>query len=244
MQYSKQFGYSRKDVILVGMGLLVAGVLLYNGLQAAGIPAIRAGNYVQIIFVLGLCIAWVASYVFRVANKVHALMQPLPCDLHWPTHLIHRCFPLKVSCLSHTPPPPPLSSRKHMQACTVVGKCCSSGIFHCMDPEELPEDNLLLDTSYPYSLKDPLARPVGKGGGGPRGGGGEWDTPGMVVRTCLHVAWAFGLDITLLQSVKTPCQNALLQFRQLSSDTMGESGSMVLTNIISHVTSVFRMLGS
>ena len=98
MQYSKEFGYSRKDVILVGVGLLVAGVLLYNGLQALGIPAIRAGNYVQIIFVLGLCIAWVASYVFRVANKVCSFCSVILL-------LSHRKFPAITcmpACAAHT----------------------------------------------------------------------------------------------------------------------------------------------
>ena len=43
---------------------------MYYGLQAAGIPAGIAGNYVQLFVVLGLCIGWIGSYIFRVANKV------------------------------------------------------------------------------------------------------------------------------------------------------------------------------
>lgn len=42
---------------------------MYYGLQAVGVSAGIAGNYVQLFVVLGLCIGWVGSYIFRVANK-------------------------------------------------------------------------------------------------------------------------------------------------------------------------------
>ena len=71
MQYGKQLGYTRKDITLFGMGVLAVGLGAYFGLQAIGGPAIRAASCVQIILVLGLCIAWVAyATVFPVANKV------------------------------------------------------------------------------------------------------------------------------------------------------------------------------
>ena len=69
MQKSTEFGYSRKDVLLIGFGIFGGGFALYYGLQAFGVPAGYAGNYVQLFVVLGLCVGWVGSYIFRVANK-------------------------------------------------------------------------------------------------------------------------------------------------------------------------------
>jgi len=63
------FGYTRGDVILIGVGVTGAGAALYYGLQANGVSAIWAGNIVQLTFVLGLSVAWVGSYVARVMNK-------------------------------------------------------------------------------------------------------------------------------------------------------------------------------
>uniref|UniRef100_A0A7S0WV90 Uncharacterized protein n=2 Tax=Pyramimonas obovata TaxID=1411642 RepID=A0A7S0WV90_9CHLO len=64
-----EFGYSRKDVLLIGFGLLVAGFGSYYGMLAAGVDLVVAGNIEILVFVLGLTVAWTASYVFRVAKK-------------------------------------------------------------------------------------------------------------------------------------------------------------------------------
>ena len=70
VQYNTEFGYSRKDIILIGVGLFGVGFGLYYGLQAAfGMDAIMAGNYAQLIIFVGLCFGWVGSYLFRVATK-------------------------------------------------------------------------------------------------------------------------------------------------------------------------------
>ncbi|KAL2643868.1 hypothetical protein R1flu_011455 [Riccia fluitans] len=63
------FGYTRKDVILIGVGLLVAGYGIKYSLEAFGVDSARAGNAVQLIMVLGLTVGWISSYVFRVSNK-------------------------------------------------------------------------------------------------------------------------------------------------------------------------------
>eukprot|EP00976_Prorocentrum_cordatum_P108371 1194831-Prorocentrum_minimum.AAC.2 len=64
-----EFGYSRKDVLLIGAGILIAGFGSYFGMLAAGVDMVVAGNIEIVIFVLGLTLAWTASYVFRVAKK-------------------------------------------------------------------------------------------------------------------------------------------------------------------------------
>jgi hypothetical protein len=82
VKYNKEFGYSRKDVVLIGAGLVALGYALYYGFQAAGVDPLMAGNFTQLIIILGLCIVWVGSYVFRVMNKVCPLRQkrcPRPC---------------------------------------------------------------------------------------------------------------------------------------------------------------------
>eukprot|EP00227_Mantoniella_beaufortii_P022001 CAMPEP_0197575300 /NCGR_PEP_ID=MMETSP1326-20131121/742_1 /TAXON_ID=1155430 /ORGANISM="Genus nov. species nov., Strain RCC2288" /LENGTH=199 /DNA_ID=CAMNT_0043138043 /DNA_START=37 /DNA_END=636 /DNA_ORIENTATION=- len=63
------FGYTRADVLIIGVGTTAAGFIMYYGLQANGVSAIWAGNIVQLTFVGGLTIAWVGSYVMRVFNK-------------------------------------------------------------------------------------------------------------------------------------------------------------------------------
>lgn len=68
-KYNKEFGYSRKDVILIGVGLIALGYALYYGLQAMGMDAGFAGNWVQLIIFLGICVGWISTYLFRVATK-------------------------------------------------------------------------------------------------------------------------------------------------------------------------------
>ena len=63
------FFYTRAGVIAIGVGVTGAGFALYYGLQANGVDPIWAGNIVQLTFVGGLSLAWVASYVLRVMNK-------------------------------------------------------------------------------------------------------------------------------------------------------------------------------
>eukprot|EP00193_Tetraselmis_chui_P017841 CAMPEP_0177772056 /NCGR_PEP_ID=MMETSP0491_2-20121128/11991_1 /TAXON_ID=63592 /ORGANISM="Tetraselmis chuii, Strain PLY429" /LENGTH=195 /DNA_ID=CAMNT_0019289785 /DNA_START=79 /DNA_END=666 /DNA_ORIENTATION=+ len=64
-----EFGYSRKDVILIGLGFLALGYGMYYGLQATGMEPGIAGNWVQLVVILGMMIGWVSTYLFRVANK-------------------------------------------------------------------------------------------------------------------------------------------------------------------------------
>lgn len=64
-----EFGYSRKDVILIGIGLFGIGYALYYGAQAFGVEATTAGNYVQLFIFLGICVGYISTYIFRVANK-------------------------------------------------------------------------------------------------------------------------------------------------------------------------------
>lgn len=68
--YNKEFGYSRKDVLIIIVGLIGLGVVMYEGLQAAGMDAGMAGNVVQATIFLGICVGWVSTYLWRVANKV------------------------------------------------------------------------------------------------------------------------------------------------------------------------------
>lgn len=63
------FGYTRKDVLLVGLGLIVGGVGLKFGLEFVGVDSLRAGNVVQLVMVFGLTVGWISTYVFRVSTK-------------------------------------------------------------------------------------------------------------------------------------------------------------------------------
>lgn len=71
------FGYSRKDVILIGVGITGGGFALKYGLEAAGFDSFQSGSVVQLVVVLGLCVAWTGSYVWRVGNKEMTYVQQL-----------------------------------------------------------------------------------------------------------------------------------------------------------------------
>lgn len=64
------FGYTRKDVLIIGLGLTLGGFGAYSGLQNVfGMDPVWAGQVVQLTLVLGLTLVWVGSYVWRVFNK-------------------------------------------------------------------------------------------------------------------------------------------------------------------------------
>ncbi len=70
LEIAPQFGYTRKDVILLGGGIIGFGYALYYGLQAAGVDSLVAGNVVQLFVFLGIGVGYISTYLFRVANKV------------------------------------------------------------------------------------------------------------------------------------------------------------------------------
>ncbi|OVA13810.1 Protein of unknown function DUF3007 [Macleaya cordata] len=71
------FGYSRKDVLLIGVGVTLAGIGLKSGLEYAGVDPLQAGNVVQLVLVLGLTVGWISTYIFRVSNKEMTYAQQL-----------------------------------------------------------------------------------------------------------------------------------------------------------------------
>ncbi|XP_043693499.1 uncharacterized protein LOC122643978 isoform X2 [Telopea speciosissima] len=71
------FGYSRKDVLLIGLGVTVFGIGLKSGLEFIGVDPLQAGNVVQLVMVLGLTIGWISTYIFRVSNKEMTYAQQL-----------------------------------------------------------------------------------------------------------------------------------------------------------------------
>ncbi|TXG50880.1 hypothetical protein EZV62_023404 [Acer yangbiense] len=76
-QTKTPFGYSRKDVLLIGVGITLLGVGLKSGLEFVGVDPLQAGNVVQLVIVLGLTFGWVATYIFRVSNKEMTYAQQL-----------------------------------------------------------------------------------------------------------------------------------------------------------------------
>ncbi|XP_058194805.1 uncharacterized protein LOC131311383 [Rhododendron vialii] len=71
------FGYSRKDVLLIGLGVTLAGIGLKSGLEFLGVDPLQAGNVVQLVLVLGLTVGWISTYIFRVSNKEMTYAQQL-----------------------------------------------------------------------------------------------------------------------------------------------------------------------
>lgn len=76
-QVKTPFGYSRKDVLLIGVGVTLAGIGLKSGLEFVGVDPLQAGNVVQLVLVLGLTVGWISTYIFRVSNKEMTYAQQL-----------------------------------------------------------------------------------------------------------------------------------------------------------------------
>ncbi|CAA3021126.1 uncharacterized protein LOC111401413 isoform X1 [Olea europaea subsp. europaea] len=76
-QQKTPFGYTRKDVLLIGLGVTLAGIGLERGLEFIGVDPLQAGNVVQLVLVLGLTIGWISTYIFRVSNKEMTYAQQL-----------------------------------------------------------------------------------------------------------------------------------------------------------------------
>nr|KJB23285.1 hypothetical protein B456_004G090100 [Gossypium raimondii] len=76
-QTKTPFGYTRKDVLLIDLGVTVAGVGLKSGLEFVGVDPLQAGNVVQLVMVLGLTVGWISTYIFRVSNKEMTYAQQL-----------------------------------------------------------------------------------------------------------------------------------------------------------------------
>ncbi|XP_027342495.1 uncharacterized protein LOC113855178 isoform X1 [Abrus precatorius] len=71
------FGYTRKDVLLIGLGITLLGIGLKSGLEFVGVDSLQAGNVVQLVLVLGLTVGWISTYIFRVSNKDMTYVQQL-----------------------------------------------------------------------------------------------------------------------------------------------------------------------
>jgi hypothetical protein len=72
-----EFGYSRKDVTIITVGLTVFGFAIYYGLQAFGMEEGQAGTTTMIVFNAALLFGWVGSYLFRVGTKSMTYVQQL-----------------------------------------------------------------------------------------------------------------------------------------------------------------------
>lgn len=66
----------RIDVLGVGLGAFAAGGFLYLLLQGAGLDALSAGIWSQVIFLGGL-LGWVATYLGRVVTQSMTYNQQL-----------------------------------------------------------------------------------------------------------------------------------------------------------------------
>lgn len=58
----------RIDAIGIGLGVFIAGGLVYVVLQLAGLDNVNAGIWSQVFLVAGL-IGWLATYIFRAIGQ-------------------------------------------------------------------------------------------------------------------------------------------------------------------------------
>jgi hypothetical protein len=66
----------RIDVIFIGLGVFLAGGILYWGFGIAGLDAANAGIWSQFLLVIGL-LGWVATYLYRALTQNMTYVQQL-----------------------------------------------------------------------------------------------------------------------------------------------------------------------
>ncbi len=66
----------RIDVFVIGIVVFAVGGAGYLGLKSAGLDSIDAGIWSQLLLV-GIILAWLSSYIFRVATKKMTYTQQL-----------------------------------------------------------------------------------------------------------------------------------------------------------------------
>ncbi|MEM6593095.1 MAG: DUF3007 family protein, partial [Cyanobacteria bacterium P01_C01_bin.73] len=66
----------RIDVLGIGLGVFVAGGVLYLALDLVGLDSASAGIWSQVVFLGGL-LGWVMTYVFRASTKNMTFNQQL-----------------------------------------------------------------------------------------------------------------------------------------------------------------------
>ncbi|TAD79988.1 MAG: DUF3007 family protein [Oscillatoriales cyanobacterium] len=66
----------RIDAILIGVGLFLAGGLVYGGLQLAGLNPTNAGIWTQAALVVGL-VGWLLTYLARAVTQKMTYSQQL-----------------------------------------------------------------------------------------------------------------------------------------------------------------------
>ena len=101
MVYNTEFGYSRKDIFLIGGGLIALGYAMYYGLQATGMEAGYAGNWVQLIIFMGICVGWISTYVYRVATKVRSWLCGALQGSRTCRQLLGSCMETRRCCFWH-----------------------------------------------------------------------------------------------------------------------------------------------
>ncbi|MGB3495607.1 MAG: DUF3007 family protein [Elainellaceae cyanobacterium] len=66
----------RIDVLLVGLGLFVGGGAVYASFQLAGMNALDAGIWAQVVLVVGL-VGWLVTYLLRAVTQKMTYNQQL-----------------------------------------------------------------------------------------------------------------------------------------------------------------------
>ncbi|MBE9029474.1 DUF3007 family protein [filamentous cyanobacterium LEGE 11480] len=66
----------RIDVIFAGLGVFVAGGILYWGFEIAGFDSANAGVWSQFLLVIGV-LGWVSTYLYRALTQKMTYVQQL-----------------------------------------------------------------------------------------------------------------------------------------------------------------------